>query len=75
MVSFTDVMIGIINTLLVPLIFLDTVTDVTIGFLCSNQRYDRCYRLVPTLRLVLSIFGPVTDVTTGVLSSWPRFIF
>ena len=75
MVSVTDVMLGILNTLLVPLIFLDTVTDVKIGFLCSDRRYDWCSRLVSTLRLVLSICGSVTNVATGVLSLWHCFIF
>ena len=68
MVSVTDVTIGIINYLLVPLIYVNNVTDVTIGLLCSNRCYNQCSRLELTLQAVFSIGGPVTDVTIGVLS-------
>ena len=67
MVSATDVTIVILNTFLVSLIFVYTVTDVTIGLLCLNRHYDRSSLLEPTLQLVFSICGPVTDVTIGVL--------
>ena len=39
---------------LVPLFFVCTVSDVTIGLFCSNRRYDPCFWLEPTLRLVSS---------------------
>ena len=73
MVSITNVMIGILNYLLVPLTLVNTVTDVTTGLLCSNRRYNLCYRLEPTLRSGFSICGPVTDITIGVLILWPPF--
>ena len=47
---------------LIPLFFVCTVSDVTIGLVCSNRRYDRCAWFEPTLRLV---FSTSTDVTIG----------
>ena len=75
MVSVTDVTISIINTLLVPLISVNTITNVMIGLLCLNRPYDGRSLLELKLRLVFSICGPITDVTIGVLSSWPPFTF
>ena len=74
MVSVIDVTIGILNSFLVPLIFVNTVTDVTIGIIISNQRYDRYSQLELTLQSVFSMCGPVTDVTVDVLSSWPPLL-
>ena len=55
--TVTDATVSLLCSLSVPLLFVNTFTDVTIGILISDRRYDRCYRLEPTLRLVLSICG------------------
>ena len=43
---------------LILIFFVCTVTDVTIGLVCSNRRYDWCFWLEPTLR---SVFSPSTN--------------
>ena len=56
---------------LMPLFFVCTVSEVTIGLVCSNQRYDWCAWFEPTLRLVFSTW---TDITIGVLEFNRRLV-
>ena len=79
MVSVTDVTIDIINNLLVPLFFVYTVTNVTIGLvfqtdvtisvLVLNRRYNWCSQfvaLLPTLRTVFSVRGPLLSFNVDI---------